>query len=128
MPIEKFDPDRIDWVCSFTVYGEAASKANARQLVLIKNKIRPIKSKKALAFVQAMDSQCPQLDPIIEDDLIIACEIFYASRRPDLDESLVLDVMQGKIYKNDRQVKQKHIFWGLDKNNPRIEIRAAYLN
>ena len=39
--------------------------------------------------------------------------IYYSSRRPDLDESLILDLMQGVIYKNDRQVKQKNIYWGL---------------
>lgn len=48
--------------------------------------------------------------------------IFYKSRRPDLDESVVLDAMQDHIYKNDRQVKEKHIFWGLDVLNPRSEI------
>ena len=36
----------------------------------------------------------------------------YASRRPDLDESLILDLLQGHVYENDRQVKEKHIFWG----------------
>jgi hypothetical protein len=30
--------------------------------------------------------------------------------------------MQDLIYVNDRQVKEKHIYWGLDKNNPRSEI------
>ena len=48
--------------------------------------------------------------------------IYYASRRPDLDESLVLDLLQGVTYLNDRQVKEKHIYWGLDKENPRCEI------
>jgi Holliday junction resolvase RusA-like endonuclease len=50
--------------------------------------------------------------------------IFYASRRPDLDESLILDCMQGRIYENDRCVKEKHIFWGLDKEDPRAEIEV----
>jgi Holliday junction resolvase RusA-like endonuclease len=48
--------------------------------------------------------------------------IHYASRRPDLDESLILDLLQGVAYVNDRQVKEKHIYWGLDKENPRAEI------
>jgi hypothetical protein len=49
-------------------------------------------------------------------------KIFYASRRSDLDESLILDLLQGVIYVNDRQVKEKHIYWGLDKECPRAEI------
>jgi predicted unusual protein kinase regulating ubiquinone biosynthesis (AarF/ABC1/UbiB family) len=39
-----------------------------------------------------------------------------------LDESLILDLLQGVIYKNDRQVKEKHVYWGLDPANPRTEI------
>lgn len=48
--------------------------------------------------------------------------IFYASRRPDLDESLILDLLQGLVYVNDRQVKERHTYWGLDPENPRAEI------
>ena len=55
-------------------------------------------------------------------DVKITMTIYYASRRPDLDESLILDLLQGVVYVNDRQVKEKHIYWGLDKENPRTEI------
>ena len=30
--------------------------------------------------------------------------------------------MQGLIYENDRQVKERHTYWGLDPANPRAEI------
>jgi len=30
--------------------------------------------------------------------------------------------MQGRIYKNDRQVKVKHVYWHLDRDNPRSHI------
>ena len=53
--------------------------------------------------------------------------IYYKSRRPDLDESVILDAMEKFIYKNDRQVKEKHIFWGLDVLNPRAEIEVEEL-
>jgi len=59
-----------------------------------------------------------------KQDVMVYMKIFYASRRPDLDESLILDCMQGRIYENDRCVKEKHIFWGLDKLNPRAEIEV----
>jgi hypothetical protein len=32
--------------------------------------------------------------------------------------------LQDVAYANDRQVKEKHIYWGLDKENPRCEIRV----
>ena len=33
----------------------------------------------------------------------------------------------GKIYVNDRQVKQKHVYWGLDRTTPRTHIRISPL-
>ena len=107
----------------FEIKGEPASKANSRQLVTIKGRPAFIKSKKAREYVKTFAQQCPNLeDDMLEGDLWVDMTIFYASRRPDLDESVILDCMQGYIYKNDRQVKEKWIRWGLDKENPRSEI------
>tara|TARA_R100001163_G_C4952956_1_gene119938 strand:+ start:97 stop:459 length:363 start_codon:yes stop_codon:yes gene_type:complete len=107
---------------SFTIYGEPASKANSRKLVTFGKRPAFIKSDKARAYLKDFHSQVPSLDELLEGDLKVTMTIFYASRRPDLDESVVLDAMQDHIYKNDRQVKEKHIFWGLDVLNPRSEI------
>jgi Holliday junction resolvase RusA-like endonuclease len=65
---------------------------------------------------------------MLEGDLFVRMTIHYASRRPDLDESLILDCMQDLIYKNDRQVKEKHIYWGLDKDQPRAEIEVGVIH
>ena len=111
-----------------TIVGEPASKSNQRQLVKIKGRLVPIKSKKALNYSKAFDQQCRKLKNLYEEDLIIAIKIYYRSRRPDLDESLILDLLQNKIYKNDRQVKLKYIEWGLDKENPRSIIVAGPLD
>jgi Holliday junction resolvase RusA-like endonuclease len=111
-----------DTSVSFVIYGEPASKANSRRMVLIKGAPRLIKSKKALDYCKTFAEQCPTLDDLIEGDVSVEIKIYYASRRPDLDESVILDEMQGKIYTNDRQVKQKHIHWGLDRDNPRSHI------
>ena len=83
---------------------------------------RLIKSDKARAYAQAFLSQAKPIEPLITQDVKITIFIFYASRRPDLDESLILDLLQGVFYVNDRQVKEKHIYWGLDKECPRAEI------
>ena len=109
---------------TFTVYGEPASKANSRKMVLIKGRPALIKSQKARDYVKAFEQQCPVLEVPTTDDVVVEMMIHYASRRPDLDESLILDCMQGRIYKNDRQVKQKFIYWGLDKEEPRSIIRV----
>ena len=112
---------------SFVIKGEPASKANSRRIVKFGKNIRSIKSAKALNYVDTFSSQCPTLPELITDDVRVDITIYYASRRPDLDESLILDCMQGKIYKNDRQVKVKYIQWGLDKENPRSEISIHLL-
>ena len=71
-------------------------------------------------------SSVPMLDCPTKDDVKVEMIIYYATRRPDLDESLILDCMQDKIYANDRQVKQKKfIYWGLDRENPRTLIRVS---
>jgi|TARA_R100001126_G_scaffold99308_1_gene74672 Holliday junction resolvase RusA-like endonuclease len=109
----------------FTIDGEPASKANQRKLVLIKGRMVPIKSKKALDYVKEFQKQIPKIDPLTEDYVKVEMMIYYASRRPDLDESLILDCMQNYVYYNDRQVKEKHIYWGLDKERPRTIIRVS---
>ena len=85
----------------------------------------PIKSKKALDYVKEFQKQIPKIDPLTENYVKVEMMIYYASRRPDLDESLILDCMQNYVYYNDRQVKEKHIYWGLDKERPRTIIRVS---
>ena len=67
--------------------------------------------------------------------------IFYATQRPDLDESVVLDVLQDRyekiggqrvlvqpgVYRNDRQVREKHVFHAIDRANPRAEVEVESL-
>jgi len=116
-------------ITRFTVYGEPASKANSRKLVTNKRTGKPmfIKSSKARRYVMDFQIQCRPLEPLIEDDVLVKMTIYYASRRPDLDESVILDAMQGYIYKNDRQVKHKDICWGLDRENPRADIEISLI-
>ena len=109
-------------VLSQIIFGEPASKANSRRVVHYGGMSRLIKSKKALSYSDVFKQQCGKLPTLMTGDLRVTLHIFYASRRPDLDESLILDLMQGLIYENDRQVKERHCYWGLDPENPRAEI------
>lgn len=104
------------------IFGEPASKANSRRVVKYGGVSRLIKSEKALSYSDMFKQQCRRLGTLMAGDLRVTLHIFYASRRPDLDESLILDLMQGLIYENDRQVKERHAYWGLDPENPRAEI------
>lgn len=108
----------------FTIFGEPASKANSRKMVYVRGKPMFIKSEKALAYASTFKQQALAPDEMLAGDVAVHIKIWYASRRPDLDESLILDLLQGVAYENDRQVKEKHIYWALDKENPRCEIRV----
>ena len=115
-------------VIEFEILGEPASKANSRKLVTIKGRPAFIKSEKARKYVKSFKEQCPKLDPLLDGNVSVWITIHYATRRPDLDESVILDAMQDLIYANDRQVKEKHIFLGLDRENPRSEIKIQAIS
>ena len=107
------------------IYGEPASKANTRKLVYVKGKMLFIKSKKALDYVKTFDKQCPPLKNLLTCDVRVEMKIYYKTRRPDLDESLILDCMQNKIYENDRQVKSTYGI-GLTKKNLGLTSSHAF--
>jgi Holliday junction resolvase RusA-like endonuclease len=104
------------------LHGEPASKANSRRLVTIRGQARLIKSQKALDYVAAVKRTYPPLVPLLEGDLRMTADVYYATRRPDLDVSLILDALQDIAYKNDRQVREMHLYHHLDRENPRAEI------
>tara|TARA_Y100001951_G_scaffold43335_1_gene34342 strand:+ start:230 stop:679 length:450 start_codon:yes stop_codon:yes gene_type:complete len=114
--------------CIITILGEPASKANSRRYVLIRGKPRFIKSKKALGYTKKFKSQCPTRKELFREDVFVAIKIYYASRRPDLDASLILDLLQDCIYPNDRLVKGQYLEWGLDRDNPRSVIVTTTLD
>ena len=117
--------------CDFDIWikGEPASAKNQRRIVFVGATPRIIKSKKALDYVKSFNDQCPVLDPLIGDDVVILLDVYYASRRPDLAAcDLIMDLLQGRVYKNDRQVKGTLSLWNLDKENPRCRIRVKRLS
>lgn len=106
------------------IVGEPASKANSRQIVKIGGKLRVIKSAKARRYVSDV---ARQVEPLLEDKQLRApirmtAHVFYASERPDLDPSLILDALQGRVYANDRAVREMHLFHHIDRENPRAEL------
>ena len=127
---------------SFVILGEPASKANSRQLVTLAGRPAFIKSRKARGYERDALLQIPSSYRLrLEGPIRLTAKIYYASERPDLDESLILDVLQdqysgaGKrrvlvqagVYRNDRQVREKHIRHGIDRANPRAEIEIEPL-
>ena len=114
---------------NFTILGEAASKANGRRIVRIGATAAPrvIKSAKARAFANAVKRQAPLLSPLLDGPLVVTAHLHYRTQRSDLDEAVLLDALQGRVYINDRQVREKHIYHGIDRENPRCEVEIRRL-
>lgn len=131
-----------------TILGEPASKANQRKLVTFGRgeKARPalIKSDKARGYERSALLQIPlEAKQMLQGRLRMTIRIYYASERPDLDESIVLDVLQAKyatnkatgqrelvrrgVYVNDRQIRERHVYHAIDRDNPRAEIEIESL-
>jgi len=110
-----------------SVPGEPASKANSRKIANVHGIRRVVKSNKALSLERMWQFLCPKLSRLLDGDLTVNIWLYYASRRPDLDESLVLDLLQHRVYKNDRQVREKHVYHRLDPAAPRSEVLVTPL-
>jgi Holliday junction resolvase RusA-like endonuclease len=142
----------------FTILGEPASKANSRKIVQLGGKnitvdgkmvraggrVAVIKSDKALGYAKDFRRQLPRSARVMfAGPIRVTMTIYYASERPDLDESLILDLMQplwlkvgeggnGKrvlgepgVYINDRQIVERHVYKRIDRRNPRAEIEVT---
>lgn len=127
----------------FTILGEPASKANSRKVVTFGKRSALIKSDKARDYEKYALLQIPvSCRQRLSDPVCVTLRIFYATHRPDLDESLILDVLQDRytgkgkdrvlvqpgVYQNDRQVREKHVYHAIDKRNPRTEIEVRLIN
>lgn len=149
------------------IMGEPASKANSREVgtigakkydvitgkdesgapiierMRVGGRIMNRKSDKALKYEADALKQIPWNKRLrIEGPVRVTMNIYYASRRPDLDESVILDVLQDRyrkvdgelrmlvqhgVYRNDSQVEEKHIYRFIDRKNPRAEIEVETL-
>jgi Holliday junction resolvase RusA-like endonuclease len=128
---------------SFTILGAPVPHKNGYHIVTIGNHPAIVKSKEALSYERdALLQIPPQFRLRLEVPVAATLRIWYATERPDLDESLILDVLQDRwdrkhgpyagsnkrqlvqagVYRNDRQVREKHVFHGVDARNPRAEI------
>lgn len=92
------------------LYGQLQSKANSRRLVVNRKTGRAmfIKSKEALSAVDTFSAQAKaqwEGEPI-EGPVLFVAHVYYPSRRQDLDVSLLMDVLQGIAYHNDRQIER----------------------
>lgn len=124
LPISNALTESVLTRLTLVIYGELASKANSRKLVTFGGKPRFIKSDKALEYERTALMQIPADHRIhMTGPIRMTATICYASRRPDLDPSLLMDILQtAGVYENDRQIIEQHLYKKLDPQTPRVEL------
>lgn len=110
----------------YEIIGNPVSKANSRRIVRRGNRIASIKSAKGLAYESACIIQLriqKGRREALRGPVGVEVTIWYSSRRPDLDPSIIFDCMQkAGVLENDRQIHEMLLHKELDKDNPRSEI------
>ena len=63
-------------------------------------------------------------ETIKDEDICINVLLYLKDKRHDIDAfiKLLLDAMSKKVYQDDRQIHELHVFKMYDKKNPRVEI------
>jgi Holliday junction resolvase RusA-like endonuclease len=124
---------------TLTILGQPCSKSNRSQIVNLGGRVSIGKSADAKAYIR---STLPQIPPKarlrLQGPVRFTARVFYENERSDLDESQLLDCLQDQwkrdkttgervliqagVYRNDNQVREKHIYHSVDKRNPRAEV------
>lgn len=122
-------------LAEFLIYGQPPRKSNQRQIVTRgrsqTKRLRPmiIKSKEARAYMDSFSDQVPEQYRdkkygSLEEDLRLDVTVWYKDRRPDLSIELIKDCIEkAGVIKNDRYIREEHIYGFVDKKTPRIAIR-----
>jgi len=120
-------------LAEFTVDGQPPRKSNQRRLVTRgrgpKAKAMIIKSDAARAYVEHFALSVPgeyrdRAFGSLEENLRVDVVVYYTSRRPDLSVELIKDCLENAgVIKNDRYIREEHLYGFVDKENPRTSIR-----
>jgi len=110
----------------YIIKGNCPSKSNCYKVIRLGNRCGLGKQKKLESYENSFKLQMLNYQyKLIEGNFKFIIDVFYDSRRPDLDNSLkvVLDCLQkAEVIKNDNKcleiVAKKH----LDKIDPRVEF------
>jgi Holliday junction resolvase RusA-like endonuclease len=124
---------------ALVILGQPVSKSNRSQIIVVNGHASLVKSKEARQYHADATRQIPVRARLrFEGPVRVTLRLFYASERPDMDESVVLDAMQDQfkrvgdervlvqagVYRNDRQVRERHVYHAIDARNPRAEIEV----
>lgn len=109
---------------TLTIQGNLASLKNSRRLVYVNGKPKFIPKPEAVYWEKLAQIQIPKDHRIkMTGPIRLTCNVWYQSRRSDLDIALVMDVLQrAEVYLNDRQVVEIIATKKVSPENPRVDL------
>jgi len=125
-----------------TVDIQPASKHNSRKRMMLGKHVKYVLSDAAYAFKQMADLQIPNSARIMmRGRVMVSMLLIYASDQPDLDDTIVCDVLQTEfigpaknglvkrpgVIINDRQIVEKHLYKSIVAEHPRAIIQVDEL-
>jgi len=113
------------------IKGNIPSKSNSYRIIKLGKHASLTKTKKLKDYENSFYLQCKEYkNKNIEGEFRFECDVYYDSKRPDLDGSFkaVLDCLQKvKAFKNDNKCVEIFARKFKDKENPRIEFKIIPL-
>lgn len=111
-----------------TIYGDYVSMKNSRRAFRAGARMMFVKKQKALDWEQLACQQIKRPKDAYAGNVILSANFYYASKRSDLDENLLCDMLQVKkpgkpclgLIVNDNQIVAHMTHKFVDKENPRI--------
>jgi hypothetical protein len=113
---------------SATIRGEPTPQARLHDIVLADGMARLIKSRPARIWQNLALPQLLNRRPLrpLAHDLALDCRFWSSSRRPAIDEGLVIETLErAAIIAHGRQICEKHVFAAVDCDDPRIAVSLA---
>lgn len=96
-----------------------------------KLKNRMVISDEAIAYKQHVTALVAgTVDTPYTGDIALIIDVFRRYKMGDLDNRLkiILDALQGTIYRDDKQIVEIHAIRHEDKLNPRVEVEVRFLS
>jgi hypothetical protein len=113
---------------SATIRGEPTPQARLHDILLTDGTARLINSRPARIWQNLALPQLLNRRPLrpLAHDLALDCRFWSSSRRPAIDEGLVIETLErAAIIAHGRQICEKHVFAAVDRDDPRITVSLA---
>lgn len=130
---EKSKPDGtgpVSPLWAAVIRGEPTPRARMLDVVIADGTPRLVKSRPAQVW---QNRAMPQLlnrrpERPLAVDLALDCRFWSSAARPAIDEALVVDVLErAAIIADARRIREKHVFAGVDRADPRVAVTLTRL-